>query len=40
MRIHVERGETAQAIKLFEALRERLHAELGVKPEPETTQAL
>ena len=38
MRIHVERGETAQAIKLFEALRERLHAELGVKPELETTR--
>jgi len=36
MQIHVERGETAQAIKLFESLRDRLHAELGVKPEPET----
>jgi TolB-like protein/Tfp pilus assembly protein PilF len=38
MQIHVERGETAQAVKLFEGLRERLHAELGVKPEPETTR--
>jgi TolB-like protein/DNA-binding SARP family transcriptional activator len=38
MQIHVERGETAQAIKLFEGLRDRLHAELGVKPEPETAQ--
>ena len=38
MRIYVDRGETAQAIKLFEALRERLHAELGVKPELETTR--
>ncbi|HEY3149362.1 MAG TPA: BTAD domain-containing putative transcriptional regulator [Dongiaceae bacterium] len=38
MHIHGERGETAQAIKLFENLRERLHAELGVKPEPETTR--
>ncbi len=37
MQIHGERGETVQAIKLFEALRDRLHAELGVKPEPETT---
>jgi TolB-like protein/Tfp pilus assembly protein PilF len=38
MQIHVERGETAQAIKLFESLRDRLHAELGVKPEAETTR--
>ena len=38
MQIHVERGETVQAIKLFESLRDRLHAELGVKPEPETTR--
>jgi TolB-like protein len=38
MQIHVDRGETAQAIRLFDTLRERLHAELGVKPEPETTR--
>ena len=38
MLIHAERGETAQALKLYEALRERLHAELGVKPAPETTK--
>jgi TolB-like protein/Flp pilus assembly protein TadD len=38
MQIHVERGETAQAVKLFESLLDRLHAELGVKPEPETTK--
>ncbi len=38
MQVHVDRGETAQAVKLFEALRDRLHAELGVKPEPETTK--
>ncbi len=37
MQIHGDRGETVQAIKLFEALRDRLHAELGVKPEAETT---
>ncbi|MBI2253660.1 MAG: adenylate cyclase [Proteobacteria bacterium] len=37
MQIHVDRGETAQAIRLFEALRDRLHAEMGVKPERETT---
>ena len=36
MQVHLERGETAQAIKLFETLKDRLHAELGVKPEPET----
>ena len=38
MQLHAERGESAQAVKLFEGLRERLHAELGVKPEPETTR--
>jgi len=38
MQIHADRGETAQAIKLFEGLRDRLHAELGVKPEPETVK--
>jgi TolB-like protein/Tfp pilus assembly protein PilF len=36
MQVHLERGETAQAMKLFESLKDRLHAELGVKPEPET----
>jgi TolB-like protein/DNA-binding SARP family transcriptional activator len=38
MQLHAERGESAQAVKLFESLRERLHAELGVKPEPETVR--
>jgi len=38
MQCHAERGETAQAIMLFETLRDRLHAELGVKPELETTK--
>lgn len=38
MQSHVERGESAQAVKLFEDLRSRLHAELGVRPEPETAQ--
>jgi TolB-like protein/Tfp pilus assembly protein PilF len=38
MQIHAERGETAQAIKLFEQLRDRLHAELGAKPEAETAK--
>jgi TolB-like protein/DNA-binding SARP family transcriptional activator len=38
MQIHAERGQTAQALKLYDTLRDRLHAELGVKPEPETAQ--
>ena len=38
IQIHLERGETAQAVKLFENLRDRLHVELGVKPEPETAR--
>ena len=38
MQLHAERGEGAQAVKLFESLRERLYAELGVKPEPETVR--
>ena len=40
MQVHLERGESAQAIKLFETLKDRLHAELGVKPEPETMRLL
>jgi len=38
MQIHAERGEGAQAVQLFERLRERLHAELGVKPEAQTVE--
>ncbi len=38
MQIHAGRAETAQALKVYEALRERLDRELGVKPEPETVQ--
>jgi TolB-like protein len=38
MQIETERARTAQALKLYENLRERLHRELGVKPEPATTQ--
>src|SRR5262245_20946908 len=37
MQTHAERAETAQALKVYETLRDRLHRELGVKPEPETT---
>ena len=36
MQIHVERGESAQALRLFEVLRERLQVDLGAKPEKET----
>src|SRR5262245_41037671 len=36
MQIHADRAETAQALKVYETLRDRLHRELGVKPEPET----
>ena len=38
MRYLSERGETAQALKLYAGLRDRLHRELGVRPEPETTR--
>ena len=36
MRVHAERGERTQALKLFETLRCRLRQELDVAPEPET----
>src|SRR5262249_16468314 len=35
---HAGGGETAQALRLYETLRERLRQELGAKPEPETTR--
>jgi TolB-like protein/Tfp pilus assembly protein PilF len=38
MQIHAKNAETAQALKLYEALRDQLHRELGVTPESETTQ--
>ncbi len=38
MRTHAEQFQTAQALKLYETLRDRLHRELGVKPEPETAR--
>ena len=37
MQIHAERGQTAQALKIYESLRDRLERELGVKPDPATT---
>ena len=36
MQVHADRGERAQALKLFETLRDRLQQELGVAPEPDT----
>ena len=38
MQFQRDRCETAQALKLYTTLRDRLHRELGVKPEPETTR--
>jgi TolB-like protein len=38
MQIHAQRSETTQALKLYESLQDRLHRELGVKPEPQTVQ--
>jgi adenylate cyclase len=36
MQLHVDRGERAQALKLFEHLRDMLRQQLGVAPEPDT----
>jgi TolB-like protein len=36
MQVHADEGQTAQALKLYDGLRERLHRELGVRPEPAT----
>jgi TolB-like protein len=38
MQIDADQARTAQALKLYETLRDRLHRELGVKPEPATVQ--
>jgi len=38
MQIHSERGETAQALKLYDRLRDRLQRELGIAPETVTTR--
>jgi len=38
MQIHADRAETAQALKVYETLRDRLHRELVVKPEAETVK--
>jgi len=36
MQVHADEGQTAQALKLYEGLRERLHREFGVQPEHDT----
>lgn len=36
MQVHVDEGQTAQALKLYDGLWDRLHRELGVRPEPAT----
>jgi DNA-binding SARP family transcriptional activator len=36
MQVHADQGQTAQALKLYETLRERLRRELGVLPDPAT----
>ena len=36
MQVCADQGQTAQALKLYESLFERLHRELGVQPEPLT----
>jgi TolB-like protein/DNA-binding SARP family transcriptional activator len=38
MQIEADHGQTSQALKIYETLRNKLHRELGVKPEPATTQ--
>ncbi|HTO84389.1 MAG TPA: BTAD domain-containing putative transcriptional regulator [Methylomirabilota bacterium] len=36
MQVHADEGQTAQAIKLYKAFRDRLYSEMGVQPEPAT----
>jgi Predicted integral membrane protein len=38
MQVEADHGQTSQALKIYETLRNKLHRELGVKPEPATTQ--
>ncbi len=37
MQVHASEGQTAQALRLYDGLCERLHREVGVRPEPATT---
>ena len=37
MQLHAEHGEAAQAVRMYEALRDQLQRQLRVNPEPETT---
>jgi adenylate cyclase len=36
MQVHADEGQTAQALRLYDGLWDRLHRELGVRPEPAT----
>src|SRR6185312_6856509 len=36
MQVHADEGQTAQALKLYKAFRDRLYSEMGVQPEPAT----
>ena len=38
MQVEAHHGHTSQALKIYETLRNKLHRELGVTPEPATTQ--
>jgi hypothetical protein len=38
MQIGTDQGQTAQAVKLYENLCDRLHCKIGVKPEAQTPQ--
>jgi len=40
MQIHADENQTAQALRLYETLRERLYREMGVQPEPATAALL
>lgn len=39
MQIHADRGESTQALSLYESLRRRLSRDLGIRPEPATLAA-
>jgi len=38
MQVEADHGQTSQALKIYETLRNKLHRETGVKPEPATIQ--
>jgi len=36
MQVHCDQGQSAQALKLYDVFRERIHRELGIHPDPAT----